>query len=134
MRRAGENIWAFRANSRFVYAEGLARTHNIQVVQPELIANAVGWVIEGLSLPWGIAVFLQLLESTHFSRFLIVLSVVAAVLDRLVVGVGWAEMEGTLSPRGPRLFTYVEPLILNITTSPTTSADPAVESQWGKSK
>jgi pimeloyl-ACP methyl ester carboxylesterase len=39
------------SDSRFMYAEGIARTHNIQVVQPKLIAKEVKWVIEGPSLP-----------------------------------------------------------------------------------
>jgi hypothetical protein len=32
---------------RFVYAEGHARTHNIQFIQPQLITNEVRWVFEG---------------------------------------------------------------------------------------
>jgi hypothetical protein len=45
-----ENL-SLSSESRFIYAEGIARTHNIQAVQPELIAKEVKWVIEGLSLP-----------------------------------------------------------------------------------
>ncbi|KAF8849135.1 hypothetical protein BDZ45DRAFT_697803 [Acephala macrosclerotiorum] len=35
------------SQSRFVYAEGHARTHNLQLVYPQLIAGEVRWVLEG---------------------------------------------------------------------------------------
>lgn len=35
------------SQSRFVYAEGVGRTHNIQFVQLELIAREVKWGLDG---------------------------------------------------------------------------------------
>ena len=37
------------SNNRFVKAEGEARTHNIQFVQPELIVQEVKWVLEAIN-------------------------------------------------------------------------------------
>jgi len=34
---------------RFVYAEGIARTHNVHFVQPQLIVDEVRWVLSGLN-------------------------------------------------------------------------------------
>lgn len=35
------------SRSRFVFAEGVARTHNMHFVMPELIVDEVRWVLEG---------------------------------------------------------------------------------------
>jgi pimeloyl-ACP methyl ester carboxylesterase len=35
------------SRGRFVRAEGVARTHNVQFVKPELVADEVKWVLEG---------------------------------------------------------------------------------------
>jgi hypothetical protein len=36
------------SQSRFIYASGVARTHNVHYVQPELIADEVKWVLDGV--------------------------------------------------------------------------------------
>jgi pimeloyl-ACP methyl ester carboxylesterase len=36
--------------SRFVTAEGVARTHNVQFVRPELVAEEVRWVLKGIEV------------------------------------------------------------------------------------
>ena len=37
-------------NSRFVRAEGDARTHNVHMIRPEVVVDAVKWVLA--QLPW----------------------------------------------------------------------------------
>jgi hypothetical protein len=34
------------SKSRFVKAEGTARTHNVQFVRPEVVVEEVSWVLE----------------------------------------------------------------------------------------
>lgn len=36
------------SQSRFIYASGVARTHNMHYVQPELIVDEVKWVLDGV--------------------------------------------------------------------------------------
>jgi len=36
------------SRSQFVFAEGIARTHNVHMVCPELISQEVKWVLEGV--------------------------------------------------------------------------------------
>lgn len=40
------------SQSRFIYAEEDARTHNVQLVHPQLIADEVRWVLEGKRRQW----------------------------------------------------------------------------------
>jgi hypothetical protein len=88
---------------------------------------------QSLSLPRGTAVRLQLLESNPLLRIfhgsfsrpcrLRFESTACRILaqHKIVVGAGWADREGTLSPHLTSCLFMFEQFIINITSSPTTS-------------